>query len=75
MEPIVSTLLRLTCSVAIVGAHYPVSLYSVVAANVAPYALVGLVVEILRRVLLEPLPRCLKSRQRLSRHGRTVPPG
>jgi len=50
-EPIVSTLLRLTCPVAIVGAHYPVSLYSALAANVATYALVGLVVEILRRRL------------------------
>jgi hypothetical protein len=51
IEPIVSTLARLTCPVAIVGSHYPVSLYSVLAANVATYALVGLVVEILRRQL------------------------
>ena len=27
-NPIVSTLVRLTCPVAIVGSHYPVSLYS-----------------------------------------------
>jgi hypothetical protein len=51
IEPIVSTLARLTCPVAIVGSHYAVSLYSVLAANVATYALVGLVVEILRRQL------------------------
>jgi len=51
MEPIVSTLLRLTCPVAIVGSHYPVRLYSTLVANVATYALVGLVVETLRRQL------------------------
>jgi hypothetical protein len=34
--------------IAIVGAYYPVSIYSAIAANVATYALVGLVVEILR---------------------------
>ena len=49
-EPIVSTLVRLTCPVAIVGSHYPISLYSALVANVATYALIGLVVEILRRV-------------------------
>jgi hypothetical protein len=49
--PLVSTLVRLTCPIAIVGAHYPVSIYSALAANVATYALVGLVVEILRRQL------------------------
>ena len=51
IEPIVSTLVRLTCPIAIVGAHYPVSIYSALAANVATYALVGLVVELLRRQL------------------------
>lgn len=51
IEPIVSTLVRLTCPVAIVGSHYPVSLYSALVANVATYALVGLVVESLRRQL------------------------
>jgi len=50
-ESIVFTLLRLTCPVAIVGSHYPVSIYSALAANVATYALVGLVVETLRRRL------------------------
>jgi hypothetical protein len=51
IEPLVSTLVRLTCPIAIVGAHYHVSIYSALAANVATYALVGLVVEILRRQL------------------------
>jgi hypothetical protein len=48
---IVFTLMRLTCPIAIVGKHYPVSMYSSLAANVVTYALVGLVVEILRRQL------------------------
>jgi len=51
IEPIVSTLIRFTCPVAIVGSHYPVSLYSALVANAAIYALVGLAVEILRRQL------------------------
>ncbi len=51
LEPIVSTLVRLTCPIAIVGSHYPVSLYSTLVANVATYALAGLVVETLRRQL------------------------
>jgi hypothetical protein len=45
IEPIVSTLVRLTCPVVLVGAHYPVSLSSALVANVATYALVGLAVE------------------------------
>ena len=49
--PLVPTLVRLTCPIAIVGAHYPVSIYSALAANVATYSLVGLAVEILRRRL------------------------
>jgi hypothetical protein len=49
--PLVSTLVRLTCPIAIVGSHYPVSLYSALAANIATYALFGLVVETLRRQL------------------------
>jgi tellurite resistance protein TehA-like permease len=51
IEPIVSTLIRLTCPIAMVGSHYPVSLYSTLVANVATYALIGLLVEILRRKL------------------------
>ena len=54
IEPLVSTLVRLTCPIAIVGAHYPVSIYSALLANVATYALVGLVVETLRRRLNHP---------------------
>jgi hypothetical protein len=49
IEPIVSTLVRLTCPVAIVGRHFPLSLYWVLIANGATYALVGLFVESLRR--------------------------
>jgi len=49
IEPIVSTLVRLTCPIAIVGSHHSVSLYSALVANVATYALAGLVVETLRR--------------------------
>jgi hypothetical protein len=49
IEPIVSTLIRLTCPIAIIGSHHPVSLYSALVANIATYALVGLVVEAVRR--------------------------
>jgi hypothetical protein len=48
IAPIVYTLARVTCPAAIVGAHFPLSLYLVLAANAATYALVGLIVEILR---------------------------
>jgi hypothetical protein len=48
-EPLVSAFLRLTCPIAIVGLQHPVSIYSSLAANVATYAVVGLVVETLRR--------------------------
>jgi hypothetical protein len=48
-QPMVSTLIQLTCPVAIIGFHYPVSLYSTLVANVATYALIGLVVETLWR--------------------------
>jgi hypothetical protein len=51
IEPLVSTLVRLTCPIAIVGSHYPVSIYSALAANLATYALVGSVVETVRRQL------------------------
>ena len=51
IEPLVSALLRLTCPIAIVGMRYPVSIYSSLAANVATYAVVGLLVETLRRQL------------------------
>jgi hypothetical protein len=60
IEPLVSALIRLTCPVAIVGSHYPVSLYLALAANVATYALVGVAVETVRR---QP-SRSTDSRQR-----------
>ena len=49
IEPMVSSLVGLTCPIAIVGSHYPVSLYLALAANVATYAVVGLLVEAFRR--------------------------
>jgi hypothetical protein len=51
IEPIISTLVRLTCPIVIVGSHYPVSLCSALVANVATYALLGLMAETLRRQL------------------------
>jgi hypothetical protein len=49
IEPIVSALIRITCPIAIVGAHHPISLYWALVANISTYALVGLVVETLQR--------------------------
>lgn len=51
IDPLMSVLVRLTCPIAIFGAHYPVSIYFALAANVATYALVGLMAEMLRRQL------------------------
>ena len=51
IDPIVSTLVRLSFPVAIVGSYYPVGLYLTLATNVATYALVDLGVEILLRHL------------------------
>ncbi len=45
------TLISVTCPIAIAGMHYPVSLYWTLIANAATYALVGLIVETLRRSL------------------------
>ena len=42
-------LAAVSCPVTLIGPHFPVSLYSVLAANAATYALVGLIVETLRR--------------------------
>jgi endonuclease/exonuclease/phosphatase (EEP) superfamily protein YafD len=49
IEPIMSVFIRLSCPIAIVGSHHPVSLYSALAANVTTYAVAGLVLETLRR--------------------------
>jgi len=49
IEPMLSTLVRLSCPIAIVGSHYSISIYLALATNVATYAVVGLVVESLRR--------------------------
>jgi hypothetical protein len=51
ITPIVYVLARLTCPVAIAGSHFPLSLYLVLIANAATYALVGLIVEMLRHQL------------------------
>jgi hypothetical protein len=51
IAPLVSTLVQLTCPIAIVGSHYPVSIYLALAANIATYMLVGLLVESVRRQL------------------------
>jgi hypothetical protein len=47
----VSTLISLTCPIAIAGRHYAISLYKVLATNAVSYALVGLIVETLRHPL------------------------
>jgi hypothetical protein len=44
-------LVSLTCPVAIAGAHHPISLYEALAANTVTYAVVGVIVESLRRQL------------------------
>ena len=44
-------LVSITCPVAIAGRHYAISLYEVLAINTVTYALVGLLVEALRRQL------------------------
>ncbi len=51
IEPIVKTLVRLTCPVAIAGQYFPISLYWSLVANAATFALIGLIVETLRRQL------------------------
>lgn len=54
IDPIVSFLTRLTCPIGILGSHLPLSLYWVLVANVATYALVGLIVEAVRQQLSHP---------------------
>jgi hypothetical protein len=51
--PIVWTLVRFSCPVVLVGAyfHFGVSVYWVLLANAATYALIGWIVESLRRQL------------------------
>jgi len=45
------TLVCITCPIAIAGMHHAISLYETLAANTITYALVGLVVETLRKQL------------------------
>ena len=47
-KPEIMILVRLTCPIMLLS-HYSLSLYLVLVANAATYALVGLIVEILRR--------------------------
>ena len=47
----IQTLISVTCPVAIAGRHYGISLYEALAINAVTYALVGLLVETLRRQL------------------------
>ena len=47
----VGILISLTCPVSIAGMHYPISLFEALAANTLTYALVGLIVEVLRHPL------------------------
>jgi hypothetical protein len=44
-------LISFTCPIALLGMHHAVSLYEALAANAVTYAVVGLVVETLRRQL------------------------
>jgi len=45
------TVICITCPVAILGMHYPISLYVALVANAATYGFVGLAVEAFRRRL------------------------
>ncbi len=51
IEPIVYTLARLTCPVAIAGSYFRISVYWALVANALTYAMVGLIVETLRQRL------------------------
>jgi hypothetical protein len=50
IEPIVNILVRITCPIALLS-FYPLTFYLVLIANAATYALLGLIVEALRRQL------------------------
>ena len=54
IDPIVSFLTRLTCPIGILGSHFAISLYWVLVANAATYALVGAAVEMLWPRLNQP---------------------
>ncbi len=45
------TFVCITCPIAISGMHHPISLYETLAVNAVTYALVGLIVETVRRQL------------------------
>jgi hypothetical protein len=54
LDPIVSFLSRLTCPIAVLGSHFPISLPWALVANLATYALVGAAIESLRRQVHHP---------------------
>lgn len=55
-DSIGSVLIRITCPVAL-ASHHAVSLYQVIAANAVTYALIGAVVELVRRQFrAHPIP-------------------
>ncbi len=54
IDPIASFLARLTCPIGILGSHFAISLYWVLVANLATYALVGVAVEMLWRRFNHP---------------------
>jgi len=45
------TLVRVTCPIAIAGMHHSITVYETLAANALTYAIVGLMVESLRKLL------------------------
>lgn len=51
IPPIVNTLVQVTCPVAIAGHHFAISVYWTLVVNAVTYALVGVIVETLRKRL------------------------
>ena len=51
IDPIVSFTSRLTCPIGILGSHSAISLWWAVLANLATYALIGVLLELLRKQL------------------------
>ena len=50
------TFVCITCPIAIAGMHHPISVYETLGANAITYALVGLVIEALRKRLHHATP-------------------
>ncbi|HEY1677913.1 MAG TPA: hypothetical protein VGG04_09420 [Candidatus Sulfotelmatobacter sp.] len=45
-----TALCRLTCPIALLGAHYPISIYTALLANAATYGLLGAAIETARQL-------------------------